>query len=164
MNGHYIRGMDTGTLSRVASEWLESQGAPGAGDPRLPAAVAAVQEKISTLAEIPDLIGFLFQDGVEPDPKAWAKVMGKDGAPEALARARETLAAVEPFDEPAIESALRELAERLGMKPGALFQPIRVAITGKTVSAGIFESLALLGRDESLRRIDAALERLSAPA
>jgi glutamyl-tRNA synthetase len=90
--------------------------------------------------------------------------MGKDGAAQALAAAREALAGVEPFDEPRIEAALRGLAERLGMTPGALFQPVRVAITGATVSAGIFESLALLGRDESLRRIDSALERLSAPA
>src|SRR4051794_41657718 len=110
MNGHYIRGMDTGTLSRVASEWLESQGAPGAGGPRLPAAVAAVQEKISTLAEIPGLVGFLFESDPEPDPKAWSKVMGKDGAAESLRRAREALAAVEPFDEPSVETALRALA------------------------------------------------------
>jgi len=50
------------------------------------------------------------------------------------------------------------------MKTGALFQPVRVAITGRTVSAGIFESLALLGREESLRRVDAALERLTGSA
>jgi len=164
MNGHYIRGMDTGALARLASEWLERQGAPGAGDPRLPAAVAAVQEKISTLAEIPDLVGFAFQDEVEPDPKAWEKVMSRNGAAGALAQARDALAAAEPFDEAGVEQALRALAERLEMKPGALFQPVRVAITGRTVSAGIFESLALLGREESLRRVDAALERLTGSA
>ena len=59
-----------------------------------------------------------------------------------------------------MEGALRDLADRLEVKPGALFQPIRVAIAGKTVSAGIFESLALLGREESLRRLDSALARL----
>jgi glutamyl-tRNA synthetase len=85
--------------------------------------------------------------------------MGKDGAPDALAAAREALATVEPFDEQRVEQALRAVAERLGMKPGALFQPLRVALTGRTVSAGIFESLALLGREESLTRIDAALAR-----
>ncbi len=86
--------------------------------------------------------------------------MGKNGAAQALAQAREALASVEPFDEAGVEQALRALAERLEMKPGALFQPVRVAITGRTVSAGIFESLALLGREESLRRVDAALARL----
>ena len=118
-----------------------------------------MQDKVSTLAEIPRLVGFAFGP-IEIDQAAWDKVMGKDGAPEALAAAREALAAVEPFDEQHVEQALRGVAERLGVKPGALFQPLRVALTGRTVSAGIFESLALLGREESLRRIDAALARL----
>jgi glutamyl-tRNA synthetase len=160
MNGHYIRRMETDELAALASEWLAREGAPGAGDPRLPAAVAAVQEKITTLAEIPDLVGFAFKEEVEPDPKAWDKVMGKNGAAQALAQAREALASVDPFDEAGVEQALRGLAERLELKPGALFQPVRVAITGRTVSAGIFESLSLLGREESLRRVDMALARL----
>jgi glutamyl-tRNA synthetase len=58
--------------------------------------------------------------------------------------------------------ALRGLVDRLGVKPKEVFQPIRVAISGGTVSPGIFESLAVLGREESLRRIDAALVRLRA--
>ena len=66
---------------------------------------------------------------------------------------------MEPFDEQHVEQALRGVAERLGVKPGALFQPLRVALTGRTVSAGIFESLALLGREESLARIDARRSR-----
>ncbi len=86
--------------------------------------------------------------------------MAKDGAGDKLARARAALAEAEPFDEQQVEAALRTVVEELGAKPGAVFQPLRVAITGKTVSAGIFESLALLGKDESLARIDAALARL----
>ena len=73
---------------------------------------------------------------------------------------RAALAEVDPFDERHVEEALRGVAEDTGSKPGKLFQPVRVAITGKTVSAGIFESLALLGRDESLARIDAAVSRI----
>ena len=60
----------------------------------------------------------------------------------------------------AVEAALAPLPERLGVKPGKVYQPIRVAITGTTVSPGIFESLAVLGREESLARIDAAVARL----
>jgi glutamyl-tRNA synthetase len=86
--------------------------------------------------------------------------MGKAGADEALSAAREALAPVDPFDERHTEEALRGVVERLGVKPGAVFQPLRVALTGRTVSAGIFESLALLGREESLARIDSALARL----
>ena len=58
-----------------------------------------------------------------------------------------------------VEAALRGLVERLGVKPKDVFQPVRVAIAGSTVSPGIFESVAVLGRDEALRRIDAALAR-----
>jgi glutamyl-tRNA synthetase len=158
MNGHNIRELDPDELARRTAEYMEREGIPGAAHPQLSQAVAAVQDKVSTLAEIPRLVGFAFGP-VEIDQAAWDKVMGKDGASEALAAARETLATVEPFDEQHVEQALRAVAERLGVKPGALFQPLRVALTGRTVSAGIFESLALLGREESLTRIDAALGR-----
>jgi glutamyl-tRNA synthetase len=158
MNGNYIREMGTEELTRLTAALMAEQGLPGADDPRLAQAVGAVQEKVSTLNEIPRLIGFAFAP-VETDPAAWEKVMGKEGARESLQRVREALADVDPFDEQHVEDALRRVAEDTGSKPGKLFQPIRVAITGKTVSAGIFESLALLGRDESLARIDAAIAR-----
>jgi glutamyl-tRNA synthetase len=158
MNGHYIREMDTGELARRVAEWMAARDLPGADDPRLEQAVAAVKDKVSTLAEVPRLVGFAFGP-VEMDQKAWDKVMGKEGARALLERARAALAGVEPFDEPHIEQALQRVVEESGAKPGAVYQPLRVAITGRTVSAGIFESLALLGRDEALRRIDAALER-----
>ena len=63
---------------------------------------------------------------------------------------------MEPFEAESIESALRALAERLGLSPRKAFQPIRVAVTGSTVSPGLFESLELLGRDTALKRISAA--------
>ena len=78
---------------------------------------------------------------------------------EALAAARAALAQAEPFDAEHIEAALRAVVERLGAKPGKVFQPVRVAIAGQTVSPGIFESVALLGKDEALARIDSALAR-----
>jgi glutamyl-tRNA synthetase len=159
MNASYLRELPVEDLTRLAAELMAERGLPGAADPRLRQAVAAVQEKVSTVAEIPRLIGFAFGP-VETDAKAWEKVMAKDGAKEALERARAALADTEPFDEERAERALRGVVEELGGKPGAVFQPVRVAITGKSVSAGIFESLALLGREESLARIDAALARL----
>ena len=61
-----------------------------------------------------------------------------------------------------VEAALRGGVESLGVKPNEVFQPIRVAISGKTVSPGIFESVAALGREETLARIDAALDRVTA--
>ena len=70
----------------------------------------------------------------------------------------------EPWTEEALESALQGVLERSGVKPGKLYQPIRVALAGTTVSPGIFETLRLLGRDESLRRIDDILNRMSTAA
>jgi glutamyl/glutaminyl-tRNA synthetase len=144
--------MDPADLTRVLEE---RTGRTGLGP-----AVAISQEKMQTLADFEPLAGWLNAPR-ETDEKAWAKVM-KDGAAENLARAREALAGVEPFDEPGVERALNAVVEELGVKPGKLYQPIRVAITGTTVSPGIFESVALLGRDATLERIDAALQRAAA--
>jgi glutamyl-tRNA synthetase len=109
------------------------------------AAAPLVQEKISRLGQFPGFAGFLFE---EPQPGA------VDGP--VVAAAREALEGVEPFTADRIESALRELAERLELPPRKAFQPIRVAVTGSTVSPGLFESLELLGKDVSLRRLRAA--------
>jgi glutamyl-tRNA synthetase len=106
--------------------------------------VPIVQDKIAKLAEYPEFAGFLFHD-VEPDPALLD--------PDVLRTAADTLENVEPFEAEAIEAALRSMAERLGLKPAKAFQPIRVAVTGSKISPGLFESLELLGRDESLRRV-----------
>jgi glutamyl-tRNA synthetase len=159
MNGHYIRGLPLPELTERLRVFLTERGLPGSSDPRLEEAAAAVQEKISTLSEFWDLVGFAFGP-IELDEAAWERVMTKEGAAAALARTREALAAVEPFDQGEIETALRQVVEELGAKPGPVFQPLRVAISGRTVSAGVFESVALLGREETLARMDAALARL----
>jgi glutamyl-tRNA synthetase len=127
-------------------------------DERLRAACAIAQEKAQTLDEVWPLIRFLFEPPVD-DEKAWGKVM-RDGALPALEAARDALAEAGEFDSAGVEAALAPLPERLGAKPGKVYQPIRVAITGTSVSPGIFESLAELGREASLERIDAALARL----
>jgi glutamyl-tRNA synthetase len=159
MSGQYVRQLSVAELTERLRAYLRDQGLPGADDPRLERAAAAVQEKIATLAEFTNLAGFAFEP-VKVDPAAWEKVMRKDGAVDALTRVRSRLAEVEPFDEDGIERALRAVVEELAAKPGKVFQPLRVAITGKTVSAGVFESVALLGKEETLARIDSALARL----
>jgi glutamyl-tRNA synthetase len=149
MNGHYLREMDTDELTKLLEERL---GRTGLHD-----AVAIAQEKMQTLDDFWRLAGFLVER--QPtDEKAWAKVMS-DGAPERLAKARDALAQTEPFDPEHVEAALRSVVDELDAKPNAVFQPIRVAISGSTVSPGIFESVAVLGREEVLARIDEALGR-----
>ena len=106
------------------------------------------------------MIRFLFEQPVD-DEKAWRKTM-KDHAPAALAAVRDALAGLDGFDAASVEAALEPIPASLDLKPGKVYQPIRVAITGTTVSPGIFESVAALGREETLARIDAALARLAA--
>ena len=153
MNGRYLRELDRDELRRR----LEALG----GREVLPEAVAITQEKMQTLADFWPLAGFLVERPAGYDEKAWVKVMG-DGAPERLRAARAALDGAEPFDVETVEAALRGVVDGLGVKPKEVFQPVRVAITGTTVSPGIFESVAALGRDETLARIDAALAHAGA--
>jgi glutamyl-tRNA synthetase len=154
MNGRYMRELPVEDLRgrierRVGREVPEE-------------AVAISQEKLQTLADFWPLAGFL----VEPQPvdeKAWDKVM-TNGGPEHLRAARDALADVDPFDAQGVEAALRGVVERLGVKPKDVFQPVRVAISGTTVSPGIFESVATLGREETLQRVERALQRAAAPS
>jgi len=153
LNGRFMRELPLAEYTAAVAGHLGRE-----PDERLRAACAIAQEKAQTLAEVWGLIRFLFEPPVE-DEKAWGKVM-KDGALEALEASLSALAGTSVFDAEAIEAALAPIPERLGAKPGRVYQPIRVAITGTSVSPGIFESLAVLGREESLARIDAALARL----
>src|SRR3954454_15600682 len=156
MNGRYLRELELDDLTARLEALTGREGLRGAAE--------ISQEKISTLADFWPLSGFFF-DGPADDPKAREKVLGSERAREALARARAALAGVpEPWSEEALEAALQGVLERMGAKPRQVFQPIRVALAGTTVSPGIFETLRLLGREESLRRIDAALNRMSTAA
>lgn len=147
MNGTYLRELPPEQLTARLEAFTGREG--------LADAVELCREKIQTLADFWPLAGFFF-DGPGDDPKAREKFLTGDGLV-ALADARDALAGVDPFDTPSIETALRDVVERKELKPKQVFQPVRVAISGTTISPGIFESLELLGREESLKRIDSAL-------
>jgi glutamyl-tRNA synthetase len=147
MNGRYIRALPAEELTRR----LETL----TGRRDLDGAVAIAQEKMSTLAEFWPLVRFAFE-GPTDDPAARERWLDDTGR-EALAQARDALAQVEPFEAPRLEEALARVIESRSAKPREVFQPIRVALSGTTVSPGIYETLELVGREESLARIDAAL-------
>jgi glutamyl-tRNA synthetase len=149
MNGVYLRALPPEAYADALVAYLRDQGYDW-DEERVRRSVPLVQEKIVKLGDFPQFAGFLFGP-VEIDRAAL------DGAdPRILTEARETLAGVDPFEADRIEAELRSLAERLDMKPRQAFQPIRVAVTGSTVSPGLFESIELLGRDETLARLSAA--------
>jgi glutamyl-tRNA synthetase len=153
LNGRHMRALPLDGYTAAVARHLGRE-----PDARLRAACEIVQEKAQTLAEVWPLIRFLFELPVE-DPGAWRKAM-RDDALALLEAVREALAGADGFGSEAVEAALAPLPEQLAVTAGRLYQPIRVAITGGSVAPGIFESLAALGRDESLARIDAAIERL----
>lgn len=155
LNGRFMREMPLDEYTAAVARHLGRE-----ADEELRAACAIAQEKAQTLEEVWPLIRFLFEPPVE-DEKAWSKVM-KEGTGEVLAAVATTLEPVEPFEPEPIEAALAPLLERFDLKPGKLYQPIRVAITGTSISPGIFESLAALGRDRSLQRVRSAAARLGA--
>ena len=155
MNGQWLRELPIEELTRRLEQYTGRTG--------LRPAVEIAGEKIQTLAEFWPLVSFLY-DGPVDDPAAFEKTFSRDGALENLRAAREALAALDHFDVSSVEAALRAVVERLRTAPGRVFQPVRVAITGTTVSPGIFESVTALGRVETLKRIDGTLERVQAAA
>jgi len=152
LNGRFMREMDLGDYTGAVARHLGRE--PG----ELRAACAIAQEKAQTLEEVWPLISFLFEEP-ETDEKAWKKVM-RDGALPLLNDALGALRETEPFEPPELESSLGRVLAEHEVKPGKLYQPIRVAITGTSVSPGIFESLATLGKNRSIERLEKAVSRL----
>lgn len=160
LNGVYVRELSSGDLAeRICDYWART------GVISVDAAVRAVvrrgvpliQERINLLSEAWGMLGFLFGDSIEVESDAAAKQLGPEQKP-ALESARSALGEVGEWSAPEIEAALRSaLVDGLGLKPKNAFGPVRVAVTGRTVSPPLFESLELLGRDRSLARLEAAV-------
>ena len=160
MNGTYLRDMSDDQFVDAMTPWLESAGLATAADVAARrdwylALAPLISERAKRLDEIAEKVAFLFSEPVI-DESAREKVLAKEGAGRVLDAAVEALTAVEPFETAQIEEALRTLPEALEMKPKVVFQPLRVAVTGTTVSPPLFESLALLGKDSTLARLAAA--------
>jgi glutamyl-tRNA synthetase len=115
-----------------------------------------VQERTKLLPEVTDQVRFLLDDDLRIDPVSWDRVMGGPEVGSVLAEAAARLAAIDPFQPADIETALRGLLQELGIGAKKGLQPIRVAVTGSAVSPPLFESLAALGRERAVARIEAA--------
>ena len=146
LNGVYLRGLQPDEYAESLANWLAEQEISWPTE-RVRATVPLVQEKIEKFSQYPDFVRFFFEPVVPPG--------GID--PEICRAAAERLASVEPWEAAAIEESLRALAEERGLKPRDAFAPIRLAVTGSKVSPGLFESIELLGREESLARLGAAV-------
>jgi glutamyl-tRNA synthetase len=154
LNAHYIRESGDARLADLVAPRL----ALSAGQKALlTKAMPELKPRAETLVQLADGARFLFaQRPLEPDDPASALLTSD--ARSLLAAAHASLAALADWDSPSLEAAIREVAEASGVKLGKLAQPLRAALTGRTTSPGIFDVLALLGRDESLARIADQME------
>jgi len=169
LNGQWIRRLDAEDLIERLEPFLEADRDAGRID-RMPSPeelrplVPIIQERLPTLGAIGDLVGFLWVDDVTVDPSILVpKRWDRDTTLTALRAARETIAgSVGPvtFEADELEPPMRALAEARGWKAGDLFMAIRVAVTGRTATPPLFDSLVALGRERTLARLDRAIEML----
>ena len=159
MNGVYIRELDPGEFIDAVLPSIEANlDRPlTLGDRvRLDAIAPHVQERTKLLTEAADQVRFLLVDEVAFDEASWKKVMTKPEVADVLDAAIGRLSALDVWDVPSIEETLRAMIADLEIGAGKGFQPIRVAISGSTVSPPLFESLEALGRDASVERLNRA--------
>ena len=164
INAEHIRRLDEAEFAARLRAYFDAHGHDtGLDDAGFATAAQLVQTRIVVLSDGWSLLKFFDDDAYELDPKAAAKELGPEAAP-VLAAAITALDAVAQWSTPAIEEALKAaLLEGLELKPRKAFGPIRVAVTGSTISPPLFESLELLGRDRSLQRLRGAHEQAGGP-
>jgi glutamyl-tRNA synthetase len=161
-NGEYIRALPLDEFVAACQPWLRGPLAPWAPDRFEPAVFDAiaplVQTRVTTLAEVPAYVDFLFLDAPQIDDGSWSRSM-KDGAADVL---KGTIATYEtaPWEAPVLKDALDAVGQAQGLKLNRSQAPVRVAVTGRAVGPPLFESLVLLGRERTLDRLRAALARL----
>ena len=153
LNGEHLRLLPPERFVAEVPAYLERSGSPLASQPERVAQVAPfVQGKLRELSQFDGFAGFLFGPA-DLRRGGRGRVVDDPDAPRALESATAALKALPEWDAASIEAALRGACEETALKPRVLFGPVRVAISGRTVAPGLFESLELLGRDESLARI-----------
>jgi len=172
LNGQYIRQMPPRELAEHLIPFFQEAGlipfgaAPPVDRERIARIVPLIQERIKTLKEAPELSDFFFKEQIIYDPALLiAKGWSLEQTLAALRTSRDTLAAARAsgaFDESHLEHTFRELAANLGVKTGQLFGSLRVAVTGRAVAPPLFQTMAVLGPDLVLRRLDAAIDLLGA--
>jgi glutamyl-tRNA synthetase len=162
MNGEYIRSLSAVEFVEAARPFVTASMGRELGTDeweRFGRIAPLVQERTKFLTEVGPQVRFLFADELEIDPASWAKVQG-DAVEAVLETAVTALGSVDTWDHDHIERSLRTMLEQLGLNARKGLQPLRVAVTGSTVSPPLFESMAILGRDVVLSRLERARQML----
>ncbi|MBL9036974.1 MAG: glutamate--tRNA ligase [Archangium sp.] len=157
INAHWIKNTEPSALACALLPFLHAAGVPEAkADSKLEKAVVSFRERAKTLVEMAQKIRPYYTRGVTLEVEAAAKHLGPEGK-QTLHKVRDVLRGIEEWKAPQLDPVVKTVAEATGAKMGAVAQPLRVAVTGGTVSPGIGDTLELLGRDEAMRRIESAL-------
>lgn len=157
LNQQWLKLLPPAEVAARLLPFLAAAGIFGAqADARLVRLVELFRDRAKTLPEMAEKARVYYSRGVALDPQALAKHLDAAGKG-ALAKVREALAGLEPWRTAELDAAVKQVSETSGLAMGKVAQPVRVAVTGNTFSPGIGETLELLGKAESLARIDAAL-------
>jgi glutamyl-tRNA synthetase len=162
LNFHYMKERPLPQLAREVVPFIKRAGytdIPG-DQAWLEKMLATLRERAKTLVELVEFAKFYLSDAIEIDPKAAAKFLKPETAPPLEALANEIESISGGFDEPAVQAAFERVLGWFAMKLGQLAQPVRVALTGGTVSPGIYEVIAVLGKERTVGRLRSALERI----
>jgi glutamyl-tRNA synthetase len=160
MNGVYIRQLDTADLAQRLLPFYRDAGLDADLD-TVQQIVPIIQERLKKLSDAVPLSGFIFQQAVEIDPALLiGRKMDAASSLDALRQARAVVTNIEPFTAEALEASLRDLADALGIKAGALFGILRGAITGQKVSPPLLETMAIMGRERVLVQMEEGLSIL----
>ena len=157
LNGHYIREADDARLAGLVAARLGLSDSPAATD-LLQRAMPGLKARAKTINELAESAGFLFRTRPIDVDEAAAKLLDAP-ARQLLARARDAVAGADTWSADALEALVRTVAEAEGVGLGKVAQPLRAALTGRTTSPGIFDVLALIGREESLARLTDQIDR-----
>ncbi len=161
-NGLHIRRLHPDDLAARTQPYFEAAGYQVSAE-KLQAIAPLLQERIVTLEDAPQMGGFFFEEEVAPDLQALESgALSPDAAAQAARRAYQILADLPEISRESAEEKMRALAEALGIKAGELFRILRIAVTGRTVSPPLFETMAVIGKEKVLQRIQIAIEMLEA--
>lgn len=162
MNGHYLREAELDRIVDLSLPFLRARGyvAECVSDEQMRyvrRVVEAVRDRVKTLAEVADASSYFFTSDFEYEEKGVKKHFLRQGVATLLRAAVSTLSQLDTFDKETIERAYRSLADDLGVAAGELIHPTRLAVSGRTMGPGLFDILEILGREETLKRMERAI-------
>ncbi len=165
INAVYLRRQSPEELALISAPMLAESGAATPEElqrdmPRLTAIMALLKDRLNRTTEIPESVGYFYGGELAYDPQEFEKQLGKEFVRETFPELLERLRSLPEWTEEAIEEAVRSLAAEREKGARHLIHPLRFAVTGRTVSAGLFETLALLGRERTLLRLEKAAEEM----